>query len=146
MSNSEFENGFNILYNNILSGQSPGINSYEKSFFLTKAQEEIVKNYFNPLGNKYQDGVEGSPKRNIDFSSIIRERSITGSFIPFGRIYDNMLVYELPEDYFLELSLRLRSVPQQGQQLLHRVIKNVTSMEMDRLQSKPYREPFRAQA
>jgi hypothetical protein len=33
----EFSNGFDILYNNIMSNAAPGLNEYEKSFFLTKA-------------------------------------------------------------------------------------------------------------
>jgi len=28
-----------------MSNQAPGLNAYEKSVFLTKAQNEIVKNY-----------------------------------------------------------------------------------------------------
>lgn len=37
---------FDILYNNITSNQAPGLNVYEKSLFLTKAQDELIKNYF----------------------------------------------------------------------------------------------------
>ena len=61
---------FDALWNNIASNQAPGLNEYEKSLFLTKAQYEIVKNYFNPRGNKYQQGFDGSPKRQSDFSTL----------------------------------------------------------------------------
>ena len=53
MDHIEFSNEFDVLYNNIMSNAAPGLNEYEKSVFLTKGQEEIVKNYFNPKGNKY---------------------------------------------------------------------------------------------
>lgn len=68
MTSLEFSNEFEILYNNIMSNQSPGIDEYEKSLFLTKAQLELVKNYFNPKGTKYQEGYDDSAKRQYDFS------------------------------------------------------------------------------
>jgi hypothetical protein len=42
MSVGEFSREFDILYNNIMSNAAPGIDDYEKSVFLTKAQEEVV--------------------------------------------------------------------------------------------------------
>ena len=48
MTTQEFSNEFDVLYNNIMSNQAPGLDEYEKSVFLTKAQLEILKNYFNP--------------------------------------------------------------------------------------------------
>ena len=48
MSVEEMDNMFDVLYNNITSNQAPGLNAYEKSVFLTKGQDETMKNYFNP--------------------------------------------------------------------------------------------------
>lgn len=59
----EMRNLFNVLYNNIMSNQAPGLNEYEISVFLTKGEFEIVKNHFNPKGNKYQEGFDDSKKR-----------------------------------------------------------------------------------
>ena len=70
MTLQEFNTNFDLLYNNIASNQAPGLDEYEKSVFLTKAQLELVKNYFNPKGNKYQEGFDQSPKRQLDFSTI----------------------------------------------------------------------------
>ena len=72
MTNSEFSNEFDVLYNSITSNQAPGLDEYEKSVFLTKAQDEIVKSYFNPRSNKTQEGFDGNEKRQIDFSMIMR--------------------------------------------------------------------------
>ena len=47
MTTQEFSNEFEVLYNNIMSNQAPGLDEYEKSIFLTKAQEELVRDYFN---------------------------------------------------------------------------------------------------
>lgn len=70
--NNEFSNEFDIFYNNITSNQAPGLDEYEKSVFLTKAQDEIVKAYFNPKTNKVQEGFDGSERRQIDFSMVVK--------------------------------------------------------------------------
>ena len=38
----DFSLEFDLLYNNIMSNKAPGLNEYEKSLFLTQAQELIV--------------------------------------------------------------------------------------------------------
>ena len=47
MTNTEFSNEFDIQYNNIMSNAAPGLDEYEKSVFLTKAQEQIVIELYN---------------------------------------------------------------------------------------------------
>ena len=73
MTAQEFSSEFDLLYNNISSAQAPGLTEYEKSVFLTKAQDEIIKNYFTNVqgGNKYQQGIEDSEKRYADFSTLL---------------------------------------------------------------------------
>lgn len=72
MSVEEMDNMFDVLYNNVTSNQAPGLNAYEKSVFLTKGQDEVLKNYFNPRskGNNTQEGFDGSVKRQVDFSML----------------------------------------------------------------------------
>ena len=74
MTAEEFSNQFDVLYNNITSNQAPGLNEYEKSVFLTKAQNEIVKNYFtaNSKGNNIGQGFDDSAKRQADFSCLMK--------------------------------------------------------------------------
>ena len=74
MTSEEFSNQFDVLYNNITSNQAPGLNEYEKSVFLTKAQSEIVKNYFtaNSKGNNIGQGFDDSAKRQADFSMLMK--------------------------------------------------------------------------
>lgn len=76
MLTQEFSNEFEILYNNTMSNAAPGLNEYEKSVFLTKAQNEIIFNYFNPNGNKYKEGFDDSSKRQMDFSELIKSNTI----------------------------------------------------------------------
>ena len=63
MTLQEMSNEFDVLYNNAMSNQAPGIDEYEKSLFLTKAQSEIVKAYFDPRGTKFQEGYDNGEKR-----------------------------------------------------------------------------------
>lgn len=79
MTVEEFSNEFDILYNNITSNQAPGLDEYEKSVFLTKAQDQIVKAYFNPKLNKTQEGFDASERRQIDFSMLIRVETFSQS-------------------------------------------------------------------
>lgn len=71
---SEFSDQFDVLYNNITSNQAPGLNEYEKSLFLTKAEKEIVKNYFtaSSKGNTTGQGFDDSAKRQADFSVLMK--------------------------------------------------------------------------
>lgn len=134
----EFSNSFDILYNNIMSNAAPGINEYEKSVLLTKAQDEILKNYFNPQGNKYQEGFDGSAKRQIDFSGLISVADCTSQS---GAGFDlRAKIYRMPEDVFLIINETLTT---------NTGVKQVVPISFDeysRLMSKPYKEPLKYQA
>lgn len=104
MSVEEMDNMFDVLYNNITSNQAPGLNAYEKSVFLTKGQDEILKNYFNPKskGNNTQEGFDGSVKRQVDFSMLTTvattsATSYTYSLVSGKTDKDNKPVYSRTE-------------------------------------------------
>lgn len=108
--NQEMLNQFEILYNNIASNQAPGLNPYEISLVLTKAQNELVKNYFNPKGNKYQEGYDESPKRHSDFASLLCTKVLEPVSIEeavHNRLDYRSLVYLVPKDIFLLLNEQL---------------------------------------
>lgn len=138
MNHVEFSNGFDVLYNNIMSNAAPGINEYEKSVLLTKAQDEILKNYFNPQGNKYQEGFDGSAKRQIDFSGLISVADCTSQS---GAGFDlRAKIYRMPEDVFLIINETLTT---------NTGVKQVVPISFDeysRLMSKPYKGPLKYQA
>lgn len=77
MTRQEFLNQFDVYYNNSTSNQAPNLNGYEKSVFLTRAEYEVLKNYFNAKGNRLSDGFDDTPKRQIDFSTIIKKKTFT---------------------------------------------------------------------
>jgi len=64
MTTTDFSVEFDLLYNNALSNSAPEINPYEKSLFLTQAQEEIIK-------EAYDDKKKGT---SFESSEAIRRR------------------------------------------------------------------------
>lgn len=152
MTNQEFSNEFDVLYNNIMSNQAPGLDEYEKSVFLTKAQDEIVKNYFNPKGNKYNEGFDGNEKRQIDFSMIMRSISISSDFGE-GVFDTRAKTITLPNDIIMilnEYALVTRSKsngdPNSVQESVRLTIVPIEYKEYSRLMSKPYKRPLKWQA
>lgn len=90
MSVEEMDNMFDVLYNNITSNQAPRLNAYEKSIFLTKGQDEILKNYFNPKskGNNTQEGFDGSAKRQVDFSMLTTVATTSATSYTYSLVSD----------------------------------------------------------
>ena len=152
MTNQEFSNEFDVLYNNIMSNQAPGLDEYEKSVFLTKAQDEIVKNYFNPKGNKYQEGFDGNEKRQIDFSMIMRSTKISSGFTD-GTFDSRGKVVTINSDVMMILNeyatvTRARSVggTNSTSETVRLTIVPINYTEYSRLMSKPFKRPLKWQA
>lgn len=172
MTAEEMDNLFDVLYNNIASTQAPGLNAYEKSIFLTKAQDEIVKNYFNPKskGNSTQEGFDDNPKRQIDFSMItsvytvealqtavdeedeiapISDNNVeTPAIIGFGNAVfdnkDNTKSVVLPTDVMFTIN-EVVEVSRNKSNVTLQVVP-IKFTEYSRLMLKPYKRPLKYQA
>lgn len=148
MTTKEFSNQFDVLYNNIMSNQAPGLDEYEKSVFLTKAQDELVKAYFDPKSNKVFEGFDGSEKRQIDFSMLMKtvpESSIT----PTGGVtlsgLPNAKYFKIPEDILLYINEAL-TVTRDGVGSVRLTVVPIDYNEFNRLMSKPFGRPLKKQA
>lgn len=140
MINTEFSNQFDVLYNNVMSNAAPGLNEYEKSVFLTKAQNELVKNYFNPKGNKFQEGFDDSAKRQIDFSELITTKKINR--VVTGTTYDKRgKLYDLSTEKIMFIIQESIDTNNGTFQVIP-----IRYDEYMRLMSKPYKEPLKWQA
>ena len=147
MTISEFSNQFDVLYNNVTSNQAPGLNEYEKSVFLTKAQDEVVKNHFlpNSKGNTLQEGFDGNAKRQIDFSMLMR--TVIGTSVTASvniHLASNAGYYAMPSDVLLYINEVLR-VKRNGVNTNLTVIP-ISFDEYNRLMSKPFKRPLKHQA
>ena len=145
MTNKELSLEFDILFNNIMSGIAPGLNDYEKSVFLTKGQEEIIKNYLNPLGNKYAEGLDDSKKRFTDFSGLIKTEEISTTVPTISSIDRRAVTFALPTDSFVLLNEVLEGTDRNNKARYFQIIP-ISYLEYTRLMSRPYKEPFKGQA
>ena len=136
----EFSDQFDVLYNNITSNQAPGLNEYEKSLFLTKAEKEIVKNYFSPnsVGNTLKQGFDDSAKRQADFSVLMQVGACTPTTVT-NKIDDRSSVFTYPSDVFIVINESVK---------IGIKTKQVIPLRYDeytRLMSKPFQRPLKNQ-
>lgn len=147
MTREEFENEFDILYNSITSNQAPGLDIYEKSVFLTNAQDDIVKSYFDPRLNKVQEGYDDSQRRQIDFSMI----TVVDSYTNTGGRFQEALYDPRPNSKSIQavnalMVLNERLLVSRENKDVFLTVIPVTFTEYDRLMSKPYKRPLKWQA
>lgn len=149
MNTQEFSAQFDVLYNNITSNQAPGLNEYEKSVFLTKAQAQLINEYFNSRTDGFGGGFDGSQKRQYDFSSIIKTEELIN--IPANQLNTKGikvldarciagtygLVYQFPKDYYLSVNEMFRDGNYQYS------ILPLSYAEYQRLMQKPYSFPVK---
>ena len=144
MNNKEMSDLFDTLYNNITSNQAPGLNEFEKSVFLTKAQSELVKNYFVPQGNAHQTGFDGSQKRQMDFSLLMK--TFTGNPNGSAVVDPRALVYQIPADVLYIINESMNLLNSKSVVTAIRQVKALSFDEYERLMSKPFKEPVKYQA
>lgn len=86
----EWEQEFDLLYNGINSNLAPALDKYEKSVFLTMAQEQIVKTLYSggSLGSESFEQTE-LLRRSLD--ALVKEKSYSstsdGTDSTFGKEY-----------------------------------------------------------
>lgn len=100
MTTTEMSRRFDIFYNNIASNQAPGLNSYEKSVILTKAQDDLVKERYSPF-NDTKKGFESSENRRVELKELIKPYSSSEVYVKEDiEIDDNSLFVEIPTDVY----------------------------------------------
>lgn len=138
MTLQEFSTEFDVLYNNVTSNQAPGLNEYEKSVFLTKAQSQLVNEYFNSRTDGFGGGFDGSQKRQYDFSSLIQVAELDEyTEESYVKLDKRSKVFLFPSDYFLAVN----EIISDGK-FQYSVIP-LSYMEYQRLMLKPYNFPVK---
>ena len=87
---------FDILYNNISSNQAPGLTEYEKSVFLTQAQEAVILDlYKGTAGDSFETTEEVTRYLNslVKTTNLVADNSRTKPIIAGINGY----VYNIPE-------------------------------------------------
>lgn len=94
MTSQEMSLEFDILYNNIASNMAPGIDEYEKSVFLTKAQEQLVTAI-------YDGSFEGSEKLRECINPLVKTKETLSSETTetgVGVDPEHSIFFSFPED------------------------------------------------
>lgn len=153
MTTQEFSNEFDVLYNNIMSNQAPGLDEYEKSIFLTKAQEELVRDYFNSRNVKNAQGFDDNQKRQYDFSTLLSSITLPDfidtyraisvlDLVTYNTVFDSRAkIYIAPSDLFLVINESIEDSAKRRYSVLP-----ISYDEYNRLMLKPYGFPLKRQA
>ena len=144
MTLSEFSLEFDILYDNIASKGAPGIDEYEKSVYLTKAQLELVKEYNNIL-NKYGKAFDQSEKRRIDLKELLRDSKSELRFTNTDNIDSDAQFFRIPNDVFL-IKFERGFVKKTGCDDIRIDIVPVTLDEYNEKIDNPFRKPYDEEA
>lgn len=101
MGTQEMKNEFLISYNAIASNSAPGIDDYELSVYLTTAQLQVIKNYYDPLSNRKQKGFEATEKRRRDLNQLVKDYKTSTVISNSFNIDSEAKFYTVPDDLFL---------------------------------------------
>ena len=164
MTIQEFSDQFDILYSAVTDGNST-IDEYQKSTYLTKAQYQILREYFElPSGPNSTTGFDGSAKRQIDFSALLRTKKVTPQKVNVTQSpYPTLNLYLVSLGKTEELSENQATDPYDSQimfpvQEMATVTTNsnsnakllqvipITHQELRTILSKPYGQPLKRQA
>ena len=104
MTTEEFSNEFDTLLNSYSTtevfGKTPStveLDEYEKSIFLTKAQEEIVIGTYNGK-NQFGDSFESTEEIRRYLSSLIKTYITTDKKVEYIGLSKSSVFFELPND------------------------------------------------
>lgn len=89
MSTQEFEYEFDIIWDNIMSNQAPSLDAYEKSVFLTQAQEALVRQAYSSF--------ETNEESRSNLSTLITQAELE-EVTSNKHIVPESIMYKTPRD------------------------------------------------
>jgi hypothetical protein len=98
MTATDMQEEFLILYDKITNFDAPGYTEVEISRFLTKGQERVFFDTYNPLGNKYKEGFEETEARRKDLGELVKGTTIIVPSTSQTNVLPNGKFYDLPTD------------------------------------------------
>lgn len=160
MTNENFSNAFDTLLSSYQHSSEFGkqssiadinIDEYEKSIFLTQAQDQIVKSYFDRSLSPNGEGFDDSTRRQLDFSNLITTKSISINSTLKGNGYsDEGIIVPFKDSDFMQdgskssplfiINERVKTADSSY------VVVPINYKEYDRMMSKAYCEPLKRQA
>lgn len=141
MTIAEFNNAFDIGYNSIAGQSAPSIDIYEKSYYLTKAQLEIVKNHYSSDSNPKGKGFEKSAKRRVDLKQLITDYKTSVSQNLGIGLSTSSRFFEIPNDVFLIIQESTKVISTDCDNGLVIPVKPITHDEFDIQVNNPFKKP-----
>lgn len=92
----EFREEFNLRYNNALEG-APGLDTFEISSYLTVAQEQLVKNYYDATKDP-SSSFELNEKARRTLNELVKDEKITSQVSSTRGLVSESVFYELSND------------------------------------------------
>lgn len=97
MTTTEFNDEFDLLYDNISNKSGPGIDLYEKSVYLTTAQFELVKTFYDGF-NPTNKGFDGNEKKKRELSQLVKDFKSTTFTTSQSGLFANSKFVNIPQD------------------------------------------------
>lgn len=152
MTTQEFSASFDTVLNSYVSKYknfgdttsplSLELDEYEKSVFLTLAQDIVVYSYFDISPDGTSSGFDSSERRQIDFSNLIKVVNITpGTYNNITKYANSSFLVQMPDDILRVLNEKVTDSSNNTY-----IIIPINYREYDRVCSKPYAKPFKRQA
>lgn len=151
MTLEEFSNEFDVLLNSYAiinpfgKTKYPGtleLDEYEKSVFLTKAQEELVLGYYN--GNNYfRDSFEKKEELRRYLSDLVETYKTSDKIVGDIGLSTNSVFFELPSDLWF-ITYESASLKDEKLYCLDGSIVSITPVTQDdyfRITKNPFRQP-----
>lgn len=152
MTNADFSNNIDIYLSKVSLGAVINLNEYDKSMFLTNAQNNVIKTYFAKLPTSVAPNFQMPSVTQIEYGNLITLHSVDLSTATISDGYaDNGYVFSFSDDDFVVGGrkavplhiLNERIVTDTGKSY---TIVPIAHSEYDRILSKPYSEPLKKQA
>lgn len=152
MTTSEFEREFDILYNNIMSNSAPSIDAYEKSVFLTKAQEDLVVTTYSNF-EQNEAAIESltelvrTKKYNRRADLISPQVNVNRFWISATQLSNKSTFFLLPSDlmFITYESIENNTINDCGDKETI-LVKPITQDEYYRCSKNPFRRPRKREA
>ena len=147
MNTEEFSNRFDVLihnYANVGTGSVPYLtfDEYEKSLFLTQAQEELILELYTGK-NQFGEGFEKTEEIRRYLSNIVKTEELSHKSLDYTGVSKNSVFFELPEDLWF---ITYESVILKDEKLgcldgEEAIVVPVTQDEYYRISKNPFRGP-----
>lgn len=144
MTTEEFSNEFDILLNSYSSKdqQSINVDEYEKSVFLTKAQEDLIISVYNGKNSTYESFEQTEEIRRY-LSNIVKTIEATRYDNTSVQITSNSYLYDIPKDlWFITYEYAiLNDSKLPCKQNINALVIPVTQDEFYRVYNNPFKGP-----